>query len=71
MNGEEFYLYIPEGYSSTAVTNITYNGLSGLLYNGTSFCNFSSSDVGKYVKLRYSYTISGSGRESITFTIVD
>lgn len=68
---EEFYMFIPNEYSSSTVTSITYNGLSGYVYNGNSMYNFSTSDIGKYIKLKYSYGVTSSDTEVISFTIVE
>ena len=56
VNGEEFYMLIPEGYvSQNIITYITCDGYSGNVYKNGAVHNFDSTDVGKYVKMRYSY----------------
>jgi len=49
-------MLIPEGYiSQDIITNITCYGYSGNVYKNGAVYNFVSTDVGKYVKMRYSY----------------
>ena len=71
-NNEVFGMLIPEGYGSSIVTNISYDGYSGYVYKNGSDYNFTTSEIGTYVKIKYSYGVSSiSGQKTISFTVVE
>ena len=69
--GEKFYMRIPEGYGSVTITNISYNGNSGILYKQDNSYNFSPSVIGTYVRVRYLYNVTSNSREIIKFYVVE
>ena len=62
---------IPEGYGSVTITNISYNGNSGILYKQDNSYNFSPSVIGTYVRVRYLYNVTSNSREIIKFYVVE
>lgn len=68
----EFNMLIPEGYSSSTITTITYNGLSGNVKHNGSIYLIPSSERGNYVKLKYTRAESYlSGEKYLVFTLVE
>lgn len=72
-NGDEFYLYIPEGYKVTNAIQwsyISYNGTSGIVYDSDGETKIPESYYGKYIKLRYNVRQS-TYSTSYRYTIVE
>ena len=70
--GDEFEMLVPYDYSASIVTSITYEGLTGTVYNSGLPYLIPSTKAGTYIKLSYTYGQSAnSGEKYIRFTVVE